>query len=270
MSLFHPIRNAKRRKLIKAPFSFDWVKIIDQNVPYCQRLNSEERRELWKLVAVFIHEKHFEGCMGLAITNEIKLIISAQACLLLLNLKHDFYEKLRTILVYPAGFEFNKESYATNGIVSEEIMPVAGVSYSLGIIALSWSDTTHGAKRADDGTNVVLHEFAHQLDLLDNAMNGAPVLSERSMYPDWARVLGAEFEALGKAVAQGMPTVINPYGATNPAEFFAVVTELFFEKPLELKGAHPALYEEFRQYYGQDPATRFSERFTSGHPDYAT
>ena len=258
MSLFHPIRDARRKRLTKAPFPSAWVEIIDRNVPYCQKLSAQERLSLWKLVAVFINEKHFEGCVGQVITQEIKLTVAAQACLLLLNLEHNFYEKLRTILVYPAGFEFNKESYASNGIVSEEMLPVAGVSYSLGVVALSWSDTTHGARRADDGTNVTLHEFAHQLDLLDNAMNGAPILSERSMYPDWARVLGAEFEALCKAVAEGLPTVINPYGATNPAEFFAVVTELFFEKPIDLKTAHPALYEEFRQYYGQDPATRFS------------
>lgn len=257
MSLFHPIRDARRRKLAEAPFSSTWVKVIDQNVPYCLKLTSQERLKLWELVAVFVDEKHFEGCMGLVITEEIKLTIAAQACLLLLNLEHNFYEKLATILVYPAGFEFNKESYESNGIVSEELMPVAGISYSLGVIALSWSDTTQGARRPDDGTNVVLHEFAHQLDLLDNAMNGAPILSSRSMYPDWAHVLSQEFEALCKAVAQGIPTVINPYGATNPAEFFAVVTEIFFEKPVDLKAAHPALYEEFRQYYGQDPATRF-------------
>lgn len=257
MSLFHPIRDARRKKLAKAPFSSAWVKIIDQNVPYCQKLDSQERLALWKLVAVFMNEKHFEGCMGLAITDEIKLTISAQACLLLLNLKHNFYEKLATILVYPAGFECNKESYASNGIVSEEMLPVSGVSYSLGVIALSWSDTTSGAKRPDDGTNVAFHEFAHQLDLLDNAMNGTPILSSRAMYPDWVRVLGAEFEELRTAVAQGIPTTINPYGATNSAEFFAVVTELFFEKPADLKVAHPALYEEFRKYYGQDPATRF-------------
>ncbi len=258
MGLFHPIRDARRKKLAEAPFASEWVKIIDQNVPYCQKLNSQERHKLWELVAVFIDEKNFEGCMGLAITDEIKLTIAAQACLLLLNLEHNFYEKLVTILVYPAGFEFNKESYESNGIVSEERLPVSGVSYSLGVISLSWSDTTHGARSPDDGSNVTLHEFAHQLDLLDNAMNGAPILSSRSMYRDWARVLGSEFDELRNAVAEGKPSIISSYGATNPAEFFAVVTELFFERPVELKASHSALYEEFRQYYGQDPATRFS------------
>lgn len=258
MSLFHPIRDARRRKLTKAPFASEWARIIDRNVPYCQKLTAQERLKLWELVAVFINEKNFEGCMGLVITDEIKLTIAAQGCLLLLNLKHNFYEKLRTILVYPAGFEFNKESWASNGIVSEEMMPVSGLSYSLGVIALSWSDTAHGARNPGDGSNVAFHEFAHQLDLLDNAMNGAPILSSRTQYHDWAEILGAEFEALRKAIADGTPCIINPYGATSPAEFFAVVTETFFERPVELKATHPALYETFSLYYGQDPATRFS------------
>ncbi len=259
MDLFHPIRDARRRKLVGEPFSSEWAKIIDRNVPYCQKLNSQERLKLWDLIKVFVDEKNFEGCAGLVITNEMRLTIAAQACLLLLNLhRNTFYDKLATILVYPAGFEFNNETYESNGIVSEERTSVLGLSYSLGVISLSWADTESGARRPDDGSNVVLHEFAHQLDLLDNAMNGAPLLNSRSMYRDWAKILGAEFEELRKDVAEGIPSIIDSYGATKPSEFFAVVTELFFEKPVQLKQTHLALYEEFRQYYGQDPATRFS------------
>ncbi len=258
MDFFHPIRDARRKKLAGEPFSSEWAKIIDRNVPYCRKLNPQERLKLWNLIKIFVVEKNFEGCAGLEITDEIRLTIAAQACLLLLNLhENTFYEKLATILVYPAGFEFDNETYEGNGIVSEEKMPVLGLSYSLGVISLSWADAESGAKRPGDGSNVVFHEFAHQLDLLDNAMNGAPVLNSRSMYRDWARVLGAEFEELRKDVAEGIPSIISSYGATKPAEFFAVVTELFFERPVQLKRTHPALYEEFRQYYEQDPATRF-------------
>ena len=256
MDVFHPFRNRRRKKIVAEPFPSKWAKIIDANVPYCRMLKAPERQRLWDLVKVFVAEKNFEGCDGLVVTEEMKLIIAAQACLLLINLRHDYYEKLVSILVYPAGFTFEREDWSPAGLVSVERIPVAGLSTNIGSIALSWPDTAGGAQRCDDGVNVVLHEFAHQLDVLNSAMDGAPVLNSRAMYGEWAEVLGAEFERLRGEVAQGIPSIISAYGATKPAEFFAVVTELFFERPRELQQQHPALYDEFKKYYGQDPAAR--------------
>lgn len=256
MGLFHPIRDHRRKELEQVPFPAEWVSVIDRNVPYFRDLHPDERSRINELVKVFIAEKHFEGCGGLVMTDEIKVTIAAQACLLLLNLRHDYYEQLSSILVYPESFAFDQETRNTAGLVTVERVPVCGVSSSGGAIALSWPDTLAGARRADDGSNVVLHEFAHQLDLLDNIMDGAPALDTVAQYREWARVLGSEYARLQGETDLGIPSVISPYAATKPAEFFAVVTELFFERPHELKLLHPLLYEEFRQYYRQDTAAR--------------
>jgi Mlc titration factor MtfA (ptsG expression regulator) len=262
MSIFHPFRDHYRKELGKEPFPPAWSRIIDRNVSCCRSLHPDERARLEDLVKVFISEKHFEGCAGLAITDEIRVTVAAQACLLLLNLHHDYYERLLSILVYPESFNFEQEEQGPDGMVSVTNRPAAGLSSSTGAIVLSWPDAVRGAQGPDDGMNVVFHEFAHQLDQLDGSMNGAPALERGSMYREWARVLGQEYRRLQGEVEAGAPSLISAYGATQPAEFFAVVTELFFEKPVELQQQHPALYEEFRQYYCQDPAVRWRESRT--------
>jgi len=262
MGLFHPFRDHRREELGKQPFPAEWAHIIEKNVPYYRCLHSDERLHLENLIKVFISEKHFEGCGGLPITDEIRVTIAAQACLLLLNIQHDYYERLVSILVYPESFGFEQEERSQTGTVSITNRTVAGLSSSTGAVVLSWPDTVRGAQRPGDGMNVVLHEFAHQLDQLDDAMNGAPILSRASMYRDWAQVLGAEYKRLQDEVTTSTPSLISAYAATQPAEFFAVVTELFFERPIELQLEHPALYEELRQYYRQDTAARLRECHT--------
>jgi hypothetical protein len=265
--MFHPFRDHRRQELVQQPFPDDWSQIIDRNVSCCRCLHPDERKRLEDLIKVFISEKHFEGCAGMAVTDEIKVTVAAQACLLLLNLHHDYYGRLSSIIVRPESFDYEQEERAETGFVTVTNLPVSGLSSSSGAVVLSWPDTIRGAKNSDDGMNVVFHEFAHQLDLLDDAMNGAPVLERASMYREWAQVLGSEYQRLQLEVATGTPSLISAYGATKPAEFFAVVTELFFEKPVELQREHLALYEEFRQYYRQDPAARERESPTQCLPD---
>ena len=259
MGLFHPFRDHRRRELGKQPFPPAWSRIIDRKVPCCRCLHPDERKRLEELIKVFVSEKHFEGCGGMTVTDEIKVTVAAQACLLLLNLQHDFYERLTSILIYPEGFDFEQEERGEAGIVTLTNLPVAGLSSSTGAVVLSWPDTVRGAQSPGDGRNVVFHEFAHQLDQLDGVMDGAPILNSASMCRDWAQILGSEYQRLREEVAAGTPSLISAYGATKPAEFFAVVTELFFERPVELQQQHPALYGEFRQYYRQDPAARMTE-----------
>lgn len=255
MGLFHPFRDHRRKELAEQPFPAEWSEIIARVVPYCRTMHPEERARLEALIQVFLGEKHFEGCGGLTVTDEMRVTIAAQACLLLLNLHDNYFDRLESILVYPESFAFDKEEYYHEaGTVTLERVPVAGLSSSGGAVALSWPDTLEGARRTDDGSNVVLHEFAHQLDQLDGVMDGAPALDTAALYRDWARVLGAEYARLQGEIALGIPSLVSPYAATKPAEFFAVVTELFFERPADLKRQHPELYEEFRQYYRQDPA----------------
>ena len=259
MGLLHPFRDHRRKELGEQPFPAAWSQIIDRDVPYCRCLHPDERERLEALIAVFIGEKRFEGCAGMVVTDEVKVMIAAQACLLLLNLPHPYYEKVVRIFVYPGGFTHEQEEPGPAGTVAVTRQAVSGLASGAGVVELSWPDAELGAQRPGDGMNVVFHEFAHQLDQLDGAMDGAPVLDNRAMYRDWARVLGSEYKRLREEVAAGAPSLISAYGATQPAEFFAVVTELFFERPLELRQEHSALYEEFRQYYRQDPAARLLE-----------
>ncbi|MDA3926067.1 MAG: zinc-dependent peptidase [Kiritimatiellae bacterium] len=256
MSIFHPFRDRRRKALDLMPFPKEWFSIIDKNVPFFKELDAAEREHLEDLIKVFINEKNFEGCGGLEITDEIKVTVAAQACLLLLNLENNYYDQLVSILVYPSGINHKGMSRNNNGLITEEEVPVSGLSSSGGVIVLSWTDTIGGSKNTEDGNNVVFHEFAHQLDLLSGAVNGAPVLSSISEYRDWGRILTKEYKKLQTDVSKHRKSVIRPYGATAPAEFFAVVTEIFFEKPHQLKEDHPELYEEFKAYYHQNPAER--------------
>lgn len=256
MDVFHPFRDRKRRALAEQPFPDAWSEIMARDVPYLRTLAPDERRRLEALIQVFIGEKNFEGCGGLAVTDEMRVTVAAQACLLLLNLPDPYYDRLSSVLIYPAGFSYDREARSESGVVTAEQVPVCGLSSTGGAIALSWPDALSGSRASGDGSNVILHEFAHQLDQLDDAMDGTPALGSAAQYREWARVLSAEYDRLRRQTALGIPDLISPYAATQPAEFFAVVTELFFERPRELLAFHPALYGELSHYYRQDPAAR--------------
>ena len=232
------------------PFPEDWVRIIRKNVPLYNRLPDSLKEELHGLIHVFLAEKNFEGCGGLKITDEIKVTIAAQACVLLLNRKTSHFKKLRTILVYPQTYVARTKS--SDGIITVDGHSVRlGESWQNGPVVLAWDSVTGGTMNITDARNVVLHEFAHQLDQEDGAADGAPILEHRSRYLTWARVLSGEYEALRNK--RGPRSVIDYYGATNPAEFFAVATEAFFEKPKQMNKKHPELYNELKNYYKLDP-----------------
>jgi len=173
---------------------------------------------------------------------------------LLLHRETDYYPKLKSILVYPTAYVVSEERPIGDGLWSDEDEVRLGhTSAKLGALVIAWDDALRGGRSVDDAANVVFHEFAHQLDFEDRVVDGTPPL-ERGQYRSWARVLGAEYEELRRAADDNVPTLIDQYGAINPAEFFAVVTELFFERPIELRDRHPALYHELQSFYRQDPA----------------
>jgi Mlc titration factor MtfA (ptsG expression regulator) len=246
----HFLHQKKRRRLLTMPLPEQWEQIVQRNVPLYNRLPIPLKKQLHGLINVFVSEKHFEGCGGLKITDEIKVTIAAQACILLLNRKTSCFRKLHTILVYPHTYVAQTKS--SNGIITIDGHSIRlGESWQNGPVVLAWDSVTGGMSNVTDARNVVLHEFAHQLDQEDGAADGAPILEHRSSYVTWARVLSREYEDLQKR--RGGRSVINEYGAINPAEFFAVATETFFEKPKQMKKNHPELYEELKNYYKVDP-----------------
>jgi Mlc titration factor MtfA (ptsG expression regulator) len=252
-SLFE-FKERRRRRIRERPFPLRWLAVLRRNVPYYGQLSSDEQGELLGHIQVFIHEKHFEGCEGLVITDEIRVTIAAQACILLLGRETDYYPRMGSILVYPHDYFAQTRKRMPDGTVMEDIQGRRGESWYRGPVVLSWDDIQRSAADPHDGHNVVFHEFAHQLDSESGAVEGAPALPRRSMYVAWARVLGREYERLIADLEHHHQHFIDAYGATNPAEFFAVVTEAFFEQPRQLRQKHPELYEQMMLFYRQDPA----------------
>nr|HPK00243.1 zinc-dependent peptidase [Candidatus Hydrogenedentota bacterium] len=250
--MFAYFKNRRRRRLRAEPFPEAWAGILEKNVPYYRHLPAEDRDELRQHVQVFLAEKHFEGCRGIQITDEIRVTVAGQACVLLLHRDTDYFPSLVTILVYPGAFVVktviqSHEVFVVHGEEERE-----GEAWQRGVIVLAWDSVHEGFRHPHDGDNVILHEFAHQLDLQDSDADGLPADMPAALQPRWGQVLSKAYDALCRDVERGRPSVLDPYGATNPAEFFAVVTECFFECPRELKQAYPELYDVFRAYYRQD------------------
>ncbi len=223
-----------------------YEKVLEEHLPVYRQLPPKLQQRLRGLTLFFLDEKYFEACGDLdEVTEDMAVMISAQACLLLLNHHHSCYPKLRSILVYPASYKATDHE----GGEQERL----GESWDSGSVVLSWDHTRYGANNPSDGHNVAIHEFAHQLDQADGNADGAPNLSvTANCYRVWAAVLGKAYKKLLKKVESRQKTVIDEYGATNPAEFFAVATETFFEKPIPLKKRYPELYEELSTFYGID------------------
>lgn len=251
--MFGFFRRRRRRKLRTTPLPAEWWAIIDRNVPLIADMPAGDRVELGGIVQVLLAEKSFEGCGGLTITDEIRVTIAAQAAVLLLHRETDYYPTLRTILVYPRAFVAPATQRREDGSLSEGPQARSGESWFRGALVLSWDDVVQGAADDDDGHNVTLHEFAHQLDGESGAMNGAPQLPSRGRYRDWARVLGAEFSELVNRVHTGHGALLDAYASTNPAEFFAVATELYFERPAAMQRHYPELFAELAEFYAPEP-----------------
>jgi len=244
----------RRDRITSQPFSRQWLEILDNSLPLYNHLPVEDKLELQRHILIFLNEKRFEGCGGLEITDEIKVIIAAQACILLLHRKTDYYPGLSSILVYPHAFIVRRVERLAAGVIAEGPEVLSGESWQQGSVVLSWDDVKHGAADVRDGQNVVFHEFAHQIDSAGGKGDESSVLKTRSSYIAWARVLQKDYEKLRQAAQRNDAAFLNKYGAIDPAEFFAVATEFFFEKPAELKQIHPDLYNELKRFYHQDPA----------------
>ena len=275
-----PRRRARRRQAwASRPFPAAWRGILRRRVLLYRQLPPDLQQQLRRRILVFLAEKPFLGCAGLAVTDEMRVTIAAQACLLRLNQGGALFPELKQILVYPGAFLVDRVHASPGGVLREERRALAGESWSQGQVILSWQDVLDGARVVDDGHNVVLHEFAHQLDQETGSANGAPRLGSRAAHAQWARVMADEFAALQARIrareaarsraqagwswlgpapddaAAPAADLVGDYGATNEAEFFAVVTEVFFERAGALADRHPALFALLRDYYRVDPRT---------------
>lgn len=254
--MFGIFKRWTRRAVRERPFPEEWLAVIHKNVAMFETLTPAEQEELKKLILVFLDEKSFEGAGGLVVTDEMRVTIASQACFLLLHRDTDIYPRLDSIVLYPSAYKTTKVESLGGGVVIESEQRRLGESWHQGLVVLAWDAVRSGTVNATDGRNVVLHEFAHQLDQEDGVADGAPDLDGNDARRSWAEVLGAEYADLRDHVHVGHGVDIDEYGATNPAEFFAVVTEMFFERGPELKKNRPDLYEQFMSFYQQDPAAR--------------
>lgn len=245
-------KRLKRRAAIEAPFPPVWTEILEKNYPVYIKLPSDLKNQLHQKIKTFLYDKTFEGCGGQDITDEIMVTIAAQACMLIINRDAGCYPKLRTILVYPSTYVAKQKESFTRKSASTSVR--LGESWTVGTVVLAWDSVKGDAYRIDDGHNVTMHEFAHQLDQEDGYGDGVPILGNYSAYAPWTEIFSEEFEKLRVKTARGKDDVLDQYGATNPAEFFAVATETFFEKPEQLKKSHPALFQELIQFYQVNPS----------------
>ena len=244
----------RRRSLLASPLSESQRNILHERVPLYKRLPDAERQRLEGLVNRFLSEIKFFGADDLEITEEIRVTIAAQACLLIVNKPDRWYKTLETIIVYPGAFKSRISSH--DGHLEWEHDTIrSGESWDRGPVILSWDHAAYGAFIEEDGQNVVYHEFAHQLDQQTGIVDGAPQLDKDHAARDWAIAFRKSYAQLVDDVKADRATFLDPYGATSPAEFFAVATEVFFEKPEALREREPDLYAELSKYYELDPAS---------------
>ena len=253
VAMYYGLRRWRYHRAVHRPMPEGWRKVLQRRLFVYNKLPQPLREELEGLILHFLYTKKFVGCAGLEVTDEMRLVIAAEACLLILNRPSRRYAGLRWIYVYPSTFIARREGQNEYGVVSDNTTHLLGESWSNGKVILAWDSVEKGIADYSDGQNVVLHEFAHQLDQEDGVSDGAPLLYTRDSYAIWSQVFSREFAQLQGALSYGFSTLINSYGATNPADFFAVVTELFFEKPGAMKHHHPQLYQQLQDYYRLDP-----------------
>ncbi|MFK8011617.1 MAG: zinc-dependent peptidase [Marinicellaceae bacterium] len=243
--LLKTIKRRKRSKLYTSPFPEHWIEILENNFQLYNKLPNALKRQLHGHMHIFLEEKNYVGYNGIIIDETIKITIAAQACILLLNRKTNYYPHLKNILIYPSAFTHSDNQ-------GNKHIGRLGESWQRGPIVLSWKHSLSGGKNDNDGSNVIIHEFAHQLDQENGPSDGLPILQHNNI-KQWSGVLSKEFKTLKLKLKLRKKSLLDKYGATNPAEFFAVITEHFIEQPQQFKKKHPDLYEELLKYYQMDP-----------------
>lgn len=251
--IFQPLLlQLQRNRISSRSFPKQWLGIINRNVAIYHHLDRDRQRELQGHVQIFLKEKQFIGCLGLVVTEEMRVTIAAIACFLLFNRRHTYFPNLRTILIYPNAYVVT-ETVSDGLVVQQRQTTRLGESWKRDQLVLAWAQIAQDIKQWQDGHNVVLHEFAHQLDQEEEPTEGVPILPRQSDFDLWAEVMSRAYLDLCDRLKRNKKTGINSYGATSPAEFFAVITETFFEKPTVLVKHYPDLYAVLQRYYHLNP-----------------
>jgi Mlc titration factor MtfA (ptsG expression regulator) len=253
LSLF---RQYRRRKLLRTAFPPHWEEILRRNVPQAQYLTPDQASRFRDNLRIFVAEKNWEGCGGFEMTDEARVTIAALVCLMVIELQPPtLFERILSVLVYPTAYRAPNVSVLPGGILNESGQPRLGEAWWQGPVILSWEDVLAGGRMEANGRNLVFHEFAHQLDMLNGRhVDGLPPMQTEQQLQRWSHVMGTEYHALVARCRQGRPGIIDCYGTTSPGEFFAVTTESFFCDAVSLQRFHQPLYEVLREYYGVDPA----------------
>ena len=256
---FDWLRRRRRERILAEPFPEEWNELLPRHMGCWRDLLDDERDHLRQLVQVFVEEKRWEGLGGLVMSDEIKVTVAAQACVLILYLHHDLYRQVESILVYPSTMVAPQRPASILGVATsppEGPMPILGQAFPRGPVILAWDAVRRGGEDPRDGHNVVFHEFAHKLDMLSGHADGVPPLADRETYARWVEVFERAWADLHAKQDAGRRTFLDAYAGKSPAEFFAVATEQFFEQGRTMERKHPELYEVLRGFYRQDPASR--------------
>ena len=261
--IFSWLKNRRRKAIAAAPFPEKWLRYLEANVGHYRSLSEVEQSRLRDLLRVLIAEKDWEGCGGVVLTDEIRVTIAAQACMLILALDLDYFSEISTILVYPHSF-LVPATEQDGFLVTESEEPTLGEAHVRGPVILAWEDVLRTGRDPSDGENLVYHEFAHQLDFIGGGVDGTPPLSTSAEYRAWSEGMEEAFEFLRQETDAGRDTFLGAYAASDAGEFFAVATERFFDLPEEFAALHPKVYGLLKAFYRQDPAQRMRGRGDGG------
>ncbi|NJD05283.1 MAG: zinc-dependent peptidase [Methylococcaceae bacterium] len=247
-----PFDGWRRKRILDESLIGDalWRRTLADH-PILGRLRPGERARLRELTTLFLHEKLFEPVRGLTLDDSMRAMIAVQACLPILNLGLDWYDDWRTVVVYPAQFVRPRAQFDGTGVMHEWQEMLGGEAWERGPVILSWADVE--ASGVGEGYNVVLHEMAHKLDMRNGDADGFPPLHRGMQTRAWTDAFAPAYEDLNRRAETGHDTPVDPYAAESPAEFFAVVSEYFFERPGVLMEAYPAVYRQLAEFYRQQP-----------------
>jgi len=255
--MLQAIRNWKRRRLLaQAAIPEPMWREALESLPFLAVYTDAELKRLRELVVVFLAEKSIVGARGFEVTPLMRVLIALQACVLILNLDPRYYDGWESVIVYPDEFLAELEYEDEAGVVHRGHEPLAGEAMPHGPVVLSWPDVEASVDWSTAGMNLVIHEFAHKLDMRSGEANGCPPLPAEMPPRSWQKAMNSAFEHFRKRVESGEDTTIDPYAAESPAEFFAVLSEVFFADPTLLVQEYPKIYELFQWFYKQDPASR--------------